>query len=205
MGSHPNEWVDRKGLAFWGGDRLDRMIETRRLDAEPFLPMLDQIPLPKGYAVVDVGCGIGRRHKYFQGAKYVGLDREKVMIENGRKFFPNLKFHLVEAQQVEEKLPQYKAKFDLALTFHVLQYNHVSQQVGIINGIRFLLKPKGFYYLKENTIYEHNNIGYEDLSATHSINGHSYTEAGWIRKLFFLGFSLFKKLGRDGHFIFRRK
>jgi len=198
-------WVDRKGEKYWGGDRLDRMIKTRNLEAEPCLPMLDPIPLPDKYKVVDVGCGIGRRHKYFQGATYVGLDRERIMIENGRKYFPHLKFILVEAQEIEKNLPQYEGKFDLALTFHVLQYNHISQQVPIINGIRFLLKPKGFYYLKENTIYSHNNIGYKDLSATHSINKCSYTEAGWIHKLSGLGFSLFKKLGRDGHFIFRRK
>lgn len=197
--------IDRKGDKYWGTDRLDRMIKTRNLEAEPHLPMLDQIPLPDKYKIVDVGCGIGRRHKYFQGATYVGLDRERIMIENGRKYFPHLKFHLVEAQEIEKNLPQYKGKFDLALTYSVLQYNHISHQVPIINGIRFLLKPKGFYFLRENTIYSHNNIGYKDLSATHSINKYSYTEAGWIHKLSGLGFSLFKKLGRDGYFIFRRK
>lgn len=197
-------WVDRKGEQYWGTDRLERMVKTRNLEAEPSLPLLDQIPLPNKYKIVDVGCGIGRRHKYFQGT-YVGLDREKIMIEHGRKHFPHLKFHLVEAQQIEESLPQYKETFDLALTFHVLQYNHISQQTAIINGIRYLLKPRSFYYLKENTIYEHNNIGYEDLGATHSINEHSYTEAGWIHKLSNLGFTLFARLGRDGHFVFRRK
>ena len=200
-----NTWVDRKGEGYWGTDRLERMIKTRNLEAEPFLPILDKIPLPMKYKIVDVGCGIGRRHRYFQGATYVGLDRERVMIDNGRKYFPHLKFHLVEAQKIMEALPRYKGEFDLALTFHVLQYNHVSQQVPIIEGIRFLLKPRGFYYLKENTIYKHNNIGYKDLSATRSINEHSYTEAGWVHKLQELGFTLFDKLGRDGYFVFRRK
>lgn len=198
-------WVDRKGEKYWGTDRLERMIRTRNLESEPLLPMLDEIPLPKNYKVVDVGCGIGRRYKYFQGSTYVGIDREKIMISNAKKYFPNLNFHLVEAQEIIAALPQYKEKFDLALTFHVLQYNHVSQQVPIIKGIKFLLKPDGFYYLKENTIYKHNNIGYKDLNETRSINEHSYTEAGWIHKLSNLGFTLFSKLGKDGYFVFRKK
>lgn len=197
-------WVDRKGENYWGSDRLDRMIRTRNLEDEPLLLMLDKIPLPDKFSIVDVGCGIGRRHKYFPVATYVGLDREKVMIENGRKYFPHLTLILVEAQEIEENLPELEAQFDLALTFHVLQYNNVEQQVPIIRGIQFLLKPKGFYYLKENTIYANNNVGYENLNATHSINGHSYTEAGWIHKLSELGFSLFCKSGKDGHFVFRK-
>jgi SAM-dependent methyltransferase len=198
-------WSERTGDTYWGGDRIERMTRTRNLESERSgLALLNKIDMNSIETVADLGSGIGRRHIYFPEKTYVGFDRERVMIENGKKYFPHLELHLVDAMELLEKLPEMRERFDLLLTFHVLQYNHIDQQDEIIQQIYGMLKPGGLYYLKENTIYEHNNIGYSTMGDTRSINGHSYTEAGWIKKLEGFGFKLLHTVGRDGHFIFQK-
>lgn len=198
-------WSERAGSSYWGGDRLDRMLATKDLENEGgALPLLEYVDLSTIQRIADVGSGIGRRHKYFPDAHYVGIEREEIMVENGRRVFPHLEFHLADAQELETALPQFKGDFDMVLTFHVLQYNHVQQQEEILNGIRFILKPGGFFYMKENTIYEHNNIGYTDMEDVRSLNNSSYTAAGWKHKLGRHGFSCITEADH-GHFLFRKE
>jgi len=198
-------WEERTGANYWGTDRMERMLKTKDLEGEDgALALLEHVDLKDVKRVVDVGSGIGRRHKYFPNSDYVGIDREKVMVENGKKVFPHLDLRLADAQELDKSLPDLESSFDLALTFHVLQYNHVDQQEAILAGVKFLLKPGALFYMKENTIYEHNNIGYSDLSATHSINKCSYTAAGWKSKLKRHGFTCLHEAGH-GHFLFRRE
>lgn len=198
-------WDDRKGTNYWGTDRLDRMIKTKDLGKEEgALELIGELDLKAKLKFADIGSGIGRRHKYFPNYEYVGFDREQVMVDKGKEIFPDLTFHQVDIQELEESFPEYKGAFDLALTFHVIQYNHVEQQDEMIKGINFILKPGGKFYMKENTIYQHNNIGYKDLSETHSINDCSYTSAGWIAKLERLGFSCLHHRGPNGHYLFQK-
>lgn len=200
-------WDNREGRKYWGTDRLSRMIETRNLEGEEeVLLLLDHIDLEglDGGYVADIGCGIGRRHRYFKNMSYVGFDREEVMLDAGRKYFPELTFKLCDVQELKDEFPEYLEFFDLVLTFHVIQYNHIRQQESMLDSISYILKPGALFYMKENTIYEHNNIGYSDLSETHSINGSSFTEAGWISHVEKHKFKLESTANMHGHFLFRR-
>jgi len=193
---------DKKGIKHWGGDRLDRMVKEKDLLKEQTLKLLPYIDLSKIKSIADIGCGIGRRHKYFPNAQYIGFDREEIMIKTGKEHFPNLDLYLCDIQDLTETYPQFIKYFDLAFTFHVIQYNHSEQHDEIILSIKKILKKNALFYMKENTIYEHNNnIGYISMEETHSLNNSSYTEVGWIHLLKQYNFSLVAK--DDSHYIFQ--
>ena len=207
-----DEWDDQKGEQYWGTDRLKRMIDSRGLERERgALTLLKslQFDSSRQIRVADLGCGIGRRYINFTEVfdkefEYFGFDREQIMIDNAERYFRHQKFVKCELQELTDVHPGFIGYFDLAFTFHVLEYNHVLQQDEMIKNFYKILRSKGYYYMIENTIYEHNNIGYESLDDIRSLNNHSYTEAGWIRKLRRLGFELVTKTGKDGNFIFRK-
>lgn len=203
----PN-WSERAGSGFWE-QRLEIMKthDDNKLERSKML-LVDRLMECEGplERLADLGCGIGRRHFQYPGFIYVGFDREKIMVEEAQKRFPRLTFHLCDGQLLREQFPQYENHFDVVTTFHVLQYNHVLQQEEIIRGISFLLRPRGYIYLKENAIYAHNNGGlYADLDSTESINGYSYTGAGWIAKFDRHNYDLIATDGMNGHFIFQKR
>ena len=141
---------DKKGSQYWGGDRMERMLREKNLENELDGLLLMKY-LPAGLtSVADLGCGIGRRHIYFPGMNYVGFDREEIMIENGNKEFPHLDLRLCDLMELNEKFPDLNGFFDLVFTFHVVQYNYPAQQKEIFNNIYNILKPGGYYYMKEN-------------------------------------------------------
>lgn len=136
--------TDQKGTEYWGGDRLERMIATQDIPEGP--PHL----LPDGInSVIDLGSGIGRRRKHFPGMRYVGVDREDCMIENGRKVYPGIELYQCDLMELIEIFPQFKELFDLAFTFHAVQYNHSLQQLEIFRNIYEVIVPNGFYYMIE--------------------------------------------------------
>ena len=141
---------DQKGADFWGTDRLQRMVEGKDLYSERGALVLMHKIAHKVNSVIDLGCGIGRRHIHFPGFKYVGVDREEIMVEKGRKVFPDLELYQCELMDLTEKFPQLKEAFDMAFTFHVVAYNHPIQQQEIFKNIYEVIKPGGYYYMKEN-------------------------------------------------------
>ena len=202
-------WGNREGKEYWGGDRFQRMRKQDDNKMErgkmALLDTLLSLPGPVKLQA-DLGCGIGRRNHQYPGLEYTGFDREEIMVEEAKKRYPDLTFHLCDLQLLVEKFPQYEDHFDVATTFHVIQYNHVEQQEEIIRGIRFILRPGGYLYMKENTIYEHNNNGvYSDLDSVVSKNTCSYTRAGWVAKFAQHGFELMASDDMHGHFIFRKR
>ena len=143
-------YSDQKGSKYWGTGRIQKMIKEKDLKNERgALTLMSHIP-PTVTSVLDLGCGIGRRHVHFPGLRYVGVDREEIMIENAKKIFPDLEFYLSDLMQLTETLPNLKKSFDMAFTFHVVQYNHPIQQQIIFNNIYEMIKPGGYYYMKEN-------------------------------------------------------
>ena len=142
---------DKKGEKVWCGDRMDRMIREKDISKTEAgaLVLLDQLPSTLK-SIADLGCGIGRRHIYFPEMEYVGFDREKVMVENGGKEFPNLDIRLCELMELKDTFPEFNKYFDLVFTFHVVQYNYPAQQQEIFKNIYEIIKPGGYYYMKEN-------------------------------------------------------
>lgn len=141
---------DQKGEEYWGTDRLERMVRTKDLESEiGALVLLDQVA-HKVKSLIDLGCGIGRRHIHFDVERYVGIDREQIMIDKGKELFPHLELYQSELMNLSTMFPWFKDIFDMAFTFHVVQYNHEKQQKEIFNNIYEVIKPGGYYYMKEN-------------------------------------------------------
>lgn len=202
----PN-WAERSGTDYWK-DRIEVMKDQddKGREKEKML-LFDELMGQSGKIekLADIGCGIGRRNVAFPGLDYYGFDREIIMVEEARKRYPQFTFNHVDGQELAQAYPDYKEYFDVVSTYHVVQYNHVDQQVEIFKGFHHLLRPGGYLYLKENTIYAHNNKGmYSDLQSTHSVNKHSYTEAGWVAALKRAGFELVLTCGKQGHYIFKK-
>ena len=201
-------WDERSGDGYWS-DRMEVMKsrDDQELEREKML-LFDVLMAQEGPIIkmADLGCGIGRRHVQYPGLEYTGFDREAAMVQEASRRFPELKFHHCDGQTLCEEFPQYEGHFDLVTTYHVLQYNHVEQQREIIKGSNLLLRPGGYAYVKENTIYAHNNDGlYADLGSEDSLNGCSYTQAGWERVFKDAGFGLVATDGEHGHFIFKKR
>ena len=135
----------------WAGDRIERMIRTRNLESEASgLKLLDgrfETPTKVG----DFGSGIGRRRVYFPDAEYIGFDREDVMLENAKKYFPDYDIRRGDITQVDVQYPELVGYFDLILTFSVVQYNNEEEQLAIYKCIHRCLKPGGLYYWRENS------------------------------------------------------
>lgn len=141
---------DQKGAEFWGSGRIQKMVKEKDLDNERGILILMHKIASEVNSVIDLGCGIGRRHIHFPGFKYVGIDREEIMIEKGKETFPDLELYQCELMELTEKFPHLKEMFDMAFTFHVVQYNHPTQQQEIFKNIYEVIKPGGYYYMKEN-------------------------------------------------------
>jgi SAM-dependent methyltransferase len=133
------------------------MVATRHLEKEPNgLYLLDQFPTPE--MVGDFGSGIGRRRIYFPDSEYIGFDREEIMVDNAKKYFPDYDIRLADITQVDKQYPEMAAYFDLILTFAVVQYNNAEEQREIYKCIHRCLKPEGLYYWRENK----NNANFAD-------------------------------------------
>ena len=175
------KYDDKSGKEYWGTGRIEKMVREKELTSERGALVLMSKIASEVKSVVDLGCGIGRRHIHFPGFKYVGIDREKVMIDKGKEVFPELELYRCDLMEVADKFSQFKEAFDMAFTFHVVQYNHSTQQQEIFKNIYEVIKPGGYYYMKEN----------ENDCPRESVPKDLFEEV-WISK-------------PDGHTIFRKK
>lgn len=147
-----------KGTTDWSGDRIQRMVRTRHLENEQnALVLLEEVGMPE--VVGDFGSGIGRRAIYFPDAEYIGFDREEVMLENAKKYFPERDIRMADITQVDKQYPELVGHFDMILTFAVVQYNFPEEQRKIYECIGRCLKPGGLYYWRENK----ENAGFPDV------------------------------------------
>ena len=141
---------DKQGSDYWGSGRIQKMVREKDLKSEKEVLVLFNKISSEVNSVIDLGCGIGRRHVHFPGVRYVGVDREKVMVDKGGEIFPDLMLYRCDLMDLSDEFPQFKKVFDLAFTFHVVQYNNPEEQAEIFNNIHAVLKTGGYYYMKEN-------------------------------------------------------
>jgi ubiquinone/menaquinone biosynthesis C-methylase UbiE len=74
----------------------------------------------QGRAVLDFGCGTGRLTRFVadHGAKAVGVDATREMIESARSLSPELRYEQIDGRS----LPFDDDAFDVVMTAYVLQY-----------------------------------------------------------------------------------
>ncbi len=93
--------------------------------------------------IVDVGCGSGLNlplSNMFPNIKYTGVDYAEKTIENSKKIFPNVDFHVMDAFNLKFD----NSTFDLAIISEVLiLYKEKSDRVKILNELERILKPNG--------------------------------------------------------------
>lgn len=63
--------------------------------------LIDAI-LPRGSAILDAGCGVGRVAAYLagQGHQAVGVDADPVLVEAGRRFYPGLPLAVIDLAEL---------------------------------------------------------------------------------------------------------
>ena len=100
--------------------------------------------LPKGAAILDVGCGRGEFCAFFRemGLTPQGLDISEPVIEFARKEHPEIEFRAGEVQTVVDELA---GSFDCVFSSEVIE--HLFDVGKYLEAIHALLKPGGRFVL----------------------------------------------------------
>jgi len=144
------------------------------------MPILtDSIP-----SVIELGCNIGKWLPTFdaRGFEIHAIDQCEYAIDVAKKRYPHLidNLYLGRIWDFDGK-EEFKEKFDLVFTVAVIQHNTHEQKRKILETIKWLLKPGGFYLMVENLRPEK---GYDD--------GFSFDYEGWIKFFEESGFEMVK-------------
>ncbi len=130
-------------------ERMINNVETQKRLRVIFEELLAGVPL-KGKRFLDVGCGLG----YFSqraanlGAKVIGVDIGKKLIEKAKQRVPKGKFFIASASD----LPFKNESFDIVLCTEVIE--HVDNQRKVLSEIFRVLKKGGVFAITTpNRIY----------------------------------------------------
>jgi SAM-dependent methyltransferase len=85
-------------------------------------------------SILEIGCGTGELLSQVKGSRKVGIDFSAVMIENARKQFPAIEFHVMDAQEIT-----LEGKFDVVIISNLLGWLSDIQRV--FKGIKKLCHP----------------------------------------------------------------
>ena len=101
--------------------------------------------VPRGAAVLDLGCGNGSFLSLFQnrGWQLYGADFSPTGIEVARSTYPGIEFFLSDASAVDSNggLPAHIGSLDAVISTEVIE--HLYHPRGFVKNIRGLLKPGG--------------------------------------------------------------
>ena len=75
-------------------------------------------------SVLEIGCGTGELIGVLKGKRKVGIDFSPTMIEQGKKQFPGVEFHCMNAENI-----QLTEKFDLIILSNLIGYLDDIEQV----------------------------------------------------------------------------
>jgi len=107
--------------------------------------------------IVDIGSGNGRDVEVFSkfGFNALGIDNSKEQIENNKKKFPELKFEVQNAENLNFKNDSVDAFFMI----NVIHYVHKEKT---IQEIFRVLKPQGYFFIHFNidVIDKDGNVDY---------------------------------------------
>lgn len=136
---------DSLGIA---GQSHDFLLQVK---AELLLRLLASQGNPAAARVLDVGCGIGLMHRWFDGhvAEVHGVDMSEESITEAQKNNPASRFALTDGKT----LPHEDARFDLAFAVCVFHHLPPDQWSPFIAEMKRVVRPKGIV-----AILEHNPL-----------------------------------------------
>lgn len=104
--------------------------------------------LPDVSKILDLGCGLGLFVGLFEGFDYTGTDLTPAMLEKAKERNPEMKFVRSSGSALEKTFSE--KTFDLVFTRAVIQHNLEPEKSAIIQSIRSVLRPKGYYLFHEH-------------------------------------------------------
>jgi len=100
--------------------------------------------------VLDLGCNIASWIGAWQDIEptieYEGLDRSEVAIDIARERYPDAKFYIMDAREMN-----FHERFDIVFTHAVYQHTHLKTKKKILPRVHRALKPGGHHIIQENT------------------------------------------------------
>lgn len=101
--------------------------------------------LPPNASIVDLGCGTGKDVAWFRknGFRAIGLDNSEEMLKIAKKFVGDY-FIKCDIRQLEKTQKKY---FDGIFSLAAIQHIHRTDLVSVLQQIRLLLRPNGFFCL----------------------------------------------------------
>ena len=97
--------------------------------------------LPRGAAVLDLGCGAGRpiaAHLVASGFNVTGVDASAPMIELARRNVPAARFHISDMRSLE-----LDGTFDAIVSWDAFFHLSPEDQQGVLPSLAGLVKPNG--------------------------------------------------------------
>jgi len=143
------------------------------------------------FRVLEIGCQIANWYPAWKQLeptiKYEGLDFSPVAIKIAMERYPECKFYLMNAKEMD-----FKEEFDVVFTHAFYQHTNLETKKAVVPRVYESLKPKGLHIIQENT----------------SCNSPStWLRDGWIRFFEQHNFTLLKlhDIGNGGTgFVFRK-
>jgi 2-polyprenyl-3-methyl-5-hydroxy-6-metoxy-1,4-benzoquinol methylase len=127
-------------------DCINRFYHYQKMKS--FWELLRNCRLSKGYFVLDVGCGPGMFSQLFyrSGARVVGIDVSKKLIERNNAAFPDIRFMNMSATVLGFE----NETFDIVNSMMVLQHIPYTEQQGAIFEMCRVLRPNGYIMIIES-------------------------------------------------------
>jgi 2-polyprenyl-3-methyl-5-hydroxy-6-metoxy-1,4-benzoquinol methylase len=121
-----------------------------RFQRQVFDELLTRLGRPRpGATALDVGTGAGRWAKVLADGGYetTGIDLQGKLIEDNRRRFPELEFHVIAVQEYETDSP-----LDLVSSVTVLQHIPFDEQKVVVRRLREMIKPGGHAIVLEHIV-----------------------------------------------------
>lgn len=165
------------------------------------------LKLENVHKCLDIGCGPCYWVNLFEGFDYTGFDQSPGMIRVAQE---QLKENGLLSRVSELKLGNARRlqdsfspeTFDLVFTSAVLQHNrHEPDKREIVEGMRTILKPGGYYLCTENTFRGDNAPQWANDHG--DADGNSFTAEGWKIWMSTRGFEMLEYNGKS-EYLYRR-
>ena len=136
--------MDKKIWELYWGQKKDTCLDLyKRKEFEWSVILEIKKYLKKGYYVLDLGCGEGRKTNYIagMGIKVIGIDLSKTAVKKAKKNFRNITFFARDI--INDKLPFKDHSFDAVTAISLLEY--VKEKEEFLKEVSRVLKKDGLF------------------------------------------------------------
>jgi len=205
--------ADGRDVACWDNHALECQEEDRKpfnmSDHRGYVHWLRKmiLKLEGVEKCLDIGCGPCYWVNLFEGFDYTGFDQSPNMLKVAQKQLEKngllgrvSELKLGNARRLQDSFPP--GTFDLVFTSAVLQHNrHEPDKREIVEGMREILRPGGYYLCTENTFRVDNAPQWAN---DHGVaDGNSFTSEGWTNWMAAHGFEMLSYNGKS-EYLYRR-